>query len=93
MQGINYFNVYTYWEGAILQGNCRVFGESWGGERGMPYGKVITALKNMAPIIYSPTGYPFTIDFNSFPNGLPEYYRVSGPGVSLLQLLQDVCVS
>lgn len=90
-QGINYFNVYAYWESATLDANCLVFGDSLGGERGMPYGKVISALKNMAPIIYSPTGYSFTINFNSFPDGLPEYYRISGPSISILQLLQDVC--
>lgn len=90
-QGINYFNVYAYWEGEILDGNCEAFGESWGGERGMPYAKVISALTNMNPIIYSPTGYSFTINFGSFPSDLPEYYRISGPSISILQLLQDVC--
>lgn len=91
VQGVNYFNAYAYWEGAVLDGNCAVFGNSFNGEKGMPYIKVVQALKNMNPIIYSPTGYKFTINFNSFPDGLPEYYRISGPRISLLQLLQDVC--
>jgi hypothetical protein len=52
---------------------------------------VVQALTGMAPIIYAPTGYSYTIDFGSFPQGLPEYYRVAGPSLTLLQLLQDVC--
>lgn len=91
IQGLNYFNAYAYWETQTLEGNCAVFGTSRGGERGMPYQMVINALKNMVPAIYSPTGYSFSIDFNSFPTGLPEYYRVGGPSVTLLQLIQDVC--
>jgi len=90
-QALNYFNAYAYWENQVLQGNCAVFGNSLGGERGMPYQKIISALSNMNPTIYSPTGYAYTIDFNSFPQGLPEYYRVAGPSITLLQLLQDVC--
>lgn len=91
VKGLNYFNAYAYWETQVLQGNCAVFGESKGGERGMPYQRVITALTNMNPTIYSPTGYAFTINFSSFPQGLPEYYRIGGPSITILQLLQDVC--
>lgn len=91
VQGLNYFNAYAYWESQVLQGNCVVFGSSLGGERGMPYQKIIEALQGMNPTIYSPTGYAYTINFSSFPSGLPEYYRVAGPSVTLLQLLQDVC--
>jgi hypothetical protein len=91
VQAINYFNAYAYWEGQVLQGNCNVFGDSLSGERGMPYQKIVAALQGMAPVIYSPTGYQYTINFNSFPQGLPEYYRVVGPSVTILQLLQDVC--
>ena len=90
-QGLNYFNAYAYWESQVLQGNCAVFGDSMGTERGMPYQMIIQALIGMVPTIYSPTGYSYTINFNSFPQGLPEYYRVAGPSITLLQLLQDVC--
>lgn len=91
VQAINYFNAYAYYEGQVLQGNCNVFGSSKSSESGMPYQKVIQSLIGMAPIIYSPTGYSYTINFTSFPQGLPQYYRVAGPSLTLLQLLQDVC--
>jgi hypothetical protein len=91
IQSTNYFNVYAKIESSVLGGNCNVFGDSKSTERGMPYTNVITALQNMNPNICSPTGYIYTVNFNSFPQGLPEYYRVPGPGVSILQLLQDVC--
>jgi len=88
--GINYFNVYAYYEQEVLSGNCAVFGDSLSNERGMPYQMVIQALQTMNPIIYSPTGYAYTVDWGSFPTGLPEFYRVTGPQ-TVLQLLQDVC--
>ena len=91
IQAINYFNAYAYYESQVLQGNCNVFGSSKSGERGMPYQMIIQALTAMVPTIYSPTGYSYTINFGSFPQGLPEYYRVAGPSVTILQLLQDVC--
>jgi hypothetical protein len=91
VQAINYFNAYAYYESQVLQGNCNVFGSSRGNEKGMPYQKIVQALTGMNPTIYSPTGYQYTIDFSSFPQGLPEYYRVAGPSISLLQILQDVC--
>jgi len=88
---INYFNVYAAIEGGVLNGDCSAFGSSYSNERGMPYDMIISALKNMNPVIYSPTGYGFYINFNSFPAGLPEFYRVPGPSITILQLLQDVC--
>lgn len=88
--GLNYFNVYAYYEQQVLSGNCSVFGDSFSNERGMPYKMVIEALQGMNPIIYSPTGYAYTVNWGSFPTGLPEYYRVTGPQ-TVLQLLQDVC--
>ena len=90
-QAINYFNVYNEIEGQVLSGNCGVFGLSNSNERGMPYSNIINALKQMNPTIYSPTGYSFTINFNSFPQGVPEYYRVPGPSITVLQLLEDIC--
>jgi hypothetical protein len=89
--GPNYFNVYAQYEQQVLNENCNVFGSSMSGERGMPYQKVIDGLETMNPTIYSPTGYDFLISFSSFPQGLPPYYRVAGPSVTLLQLLEDVC--
>lgn len=97
----NYFNIYAYLE----RGGCDTFGISGSTERGTPYTSIISALRQMddsivdtennvssvPPIIYSPTGYRFHINFDSFPQMTPEFYRVSGPSVTVLQLLQDVC--
>lgn len=91
IKSTNYFNVYAFYESAVANGNCNDFGISGVTERGMPYTKIIQALKNINPILCSPTGYQFTIDFNSFPQNVPEYYSVPGPGITILQLLQDVC--
>lgn len=91
IQSTNYFNVYAAYEREVLDGNCNVFGTSGSSERGMPYKKIIEKLQQMNPVICSPTGYQFTIDFTSFPQNVPEYYKVPGPGISILQLLQDVC--
>jgi hypothetical protein len=90
-QAPNYFNVYGFIEGEVLNGSCGVFGNSNSNERGMPYNNIISALTQMSPIIYSPTGYPFTINFNSFPPGAPEYYRIPGPSITLLDLLENIC--
>lgn len=90
----NYFNVYAHYEQQVLAGNCNVFGNSGSSERGMPYLKILQALQQMNPTICSPNpaNCNFTIDWGSFPSiGVPEYYRVSGPGITILQLLQDVC--
>lgn len=93
IQGKNYINVYAFYESSVLDGNCSAYGTSWCSERGMTYQKIIDALNNMLPqpIIWSPTNFQFRVDFTTFPTGLPEYYRVPGPSISLLQLLQDVC--
>lgn len=87
----NYFNAYAFYESQVLNTNCSVFGSSFSNERGMPYQKIIQALAFANPVVYSPTGYQYRVNFNSFPVGTPEWYRVAGPSVSLLQLLQDVC--
>lgn len=91
IQSVNYFNVYAGYERDVLDGACNNFGASGSTERGMPYVKIIDKLTQMNPTIYSPTGYEFTIDFTTFPQNVPQYYSVPGPGISLLQLLQDVC--
>jgi hypothetical protein len=91
IQTNNYFNVYAWWESNVLAASCADYGSSSSSERGMPYSKIIQALEGMNPIIYSPTGAQLYIDFSSFPQNLPEYYRVPGPSISVLQLIQDVC--
>ena len=101
VKSINYFNIYAQQEG----GGCSSFGSSGSTEKGTPYTSIINGLQGMSdfitdtegntvptpPIIYSPTGYKFHINFASFPQGIPEYYRLSGPSVTLSQLIQDAC--
>lgn len=83
--GINYFNVYA---GGEQDG----FGESLSTERGMPYNKILQLLQTANPTIYPPTGqYQYYINWNSLPTTVPDFYRIAGPGISLLQLIQDVC--
>ena len=90
-QTVNYFNVYNINEGSVLGGDCSAYGSSQSNERGMPYTNIINSLSNMNPTICSPTGQNYIIDFSSFPQNVPEYYRVAGPSITILQLLQDVC--
>ena len=101
VKSINYFNIYAQQEG----GGCSSFGSSGSTEKGTPYTSIINGLQGMSdsitdtegntvstpPIIYSPTGYRFHINFESFPQGIPEYYRLSGPSVTVSQLIQDAC--
>lgn len=91
ISSVNYFNAYAYYESSVLNANCSSFGTSYSNERGMPYQRVISALAASNPILYSPTGYQYRVNFSSFPTGIPEWYRVTGPGTTLLQLLQEVC--
>jgi hypothetical protein len=96
VNGLNYFNVYAKFEAAVANGDCTKFGTSRSNERGMPYSKVIQALLDIDPTIYSPTGYAYKVNFSSFPGvsagrSVPDWYRVAGPTISLLQLLQDIC--
>lgn len=91
VRALNYFNVYAYSESMVLNGVCSSFGSSQRNEAGMPYNNIIQALQSMNPIIKSPTGYNFIIDFSSFPTGLPEYYRITSTNISVLELLEGVC--
>jgi hypothetical protein len=94
--------------------DCSVFGTADKNDRGMTGRKVLQALKNMTPLIYSPNyGEPyrpaltgkdiiaaagklnhelnvFKLDVSGFPEP-PPYYRVSGPSISILQLLNEIC--
>jgi hypothetical protein len=95
-RGLNFFNVYAYFEDAtsIVNGefnDCNVFGSSQVNDQGMPYYRILQGLSLMGPVIYSSTNDPFIVDFTTWPAGLPEYYRVPGPSITMLQLLQDVC--
>jgi hypothetical protein len=89
----NYVNVYAAYESSVLQGNCAAFGSSMNSSQGggMPYTLIIQALQTINPIIKSPTGYTYNVDWASFPTNIPEFYRVPGPAITILQLLQDVC--
>jgi hypothetical protein len=91
IQGINYYNVYAAYESDVLGGDCQKFGSSGSTEKGTPYLKIIEKLQQLNPTICSPTGYQFTINWQSFPVGVPEFYRLPGPNITILQLLQDVC--
>jgi hypothetical protein len=94
LQGANYFNVYHFWEGVL----CRDYGLSLTTEQGTPYQRIRDGLNQMLPVLCSPTGYRFTIDFSTFPGGansqipnFPAFYRIQGPSVTLLDLIQDAC--
>lgn len=91
VQATNYFNAYAYYESSILDGACSNFGRSGSSERGMPMQRIVSALSQASPVIYSPTGYPFYMNYESlsFLNSLPYYYRVAGPGITLLELIQN----
>lgn len=97
VKGINYFNVYAHFEkDVLLNQDCSVFGDARSNERGMPYTKIIEALISIDPTICSPTGYNYRIDFGTFPGisggrSVPDWYRVAGPSITVLQLLQDIC--
>jgi hypothetical protein len=94
----NYFNVYAFYEQGAFNGDCATFGEATniGGsytsiERGMPYTKVLDALGT--PVICSPTGHPYNVNFAGLTAIAPppSLARVSGPSVSMLQIVQDLC--
>lgn len=99
---INYYNVYAYWEQAVIySNNCFNYGLSESNQKGMPYYKIIETLNLMNikiyPATYSSYPYAFNVDFGTFPGvaagtrTLPLWYRVPGPGISILQLLEDIC--
>lgn len=86
----NYINVYAHFESRLFTDeDCSVYGTSFNNERGMPYLKVIEALSQINPTIFSPTGQELKIQWSDFPPA-PPYYRIAGPQ-TVLQILQDVC--
>ena len=99
---INYYNVYAYWEqDVIYSANCNNYGLSQSNVKGMPYYKIVETLNtmdiNIYPSTYTRYPYFYKIDFSTFPGivpgsrTLPSWYRVPGPGISILQLLEDIC--
>ncbi len=100
---VNYFNVYAYWEQDIIYSdNCLNYGLSGSNQKGMPYYAIINTLMNemdirIFPSTYSSYPYSFKVDFSTFPGiapgtrTLPQWYRVPGPGISILQILEDIC--
>lgn len=99
---VNYYNAYAYWEQNIIYTNtCVNYGLSNSNEKGMTYYNIIETLKlmniDLYPSTYGIYPYVFRVDFNTFPGvalgtrSLPQWYRVAGPGISILQLLEDIC--
>lgn len=92
ISGPNVYNVYHHFEPRETLGvTCANFGSSQASERGMPYYKAVQGLQQMNIVAYTPTGYPLYVDLSTINSLLlPEYYRVNGPGISLLQLVTDI---
>jgi hypothetical protein len=94
----NYVNVYHHLEEVL----CQDFGLSFNTEQGTPYLKIMDALieiqQQNGPFICSPTcsskGQFFAVDFSTFPGGpnspfqsFPDFYRLTGPSIPLLEIL------
>lgn len=96
--------------------DCSVFGSANSDDRGMLYHRVIEALNNMNPLVYSANygeefspelegrdrtvalsqntlkheNNVFRLDLSELPDA-PLYYRVPGPNITLLDLINNVC--
>jgi hypothetical protein len=94
--------------------DCEVFGTADTNERGMSARKVVQALKEMDPLIYSPNYgesydplltnkdivaavgrlhhelHVFRLKISDFPEP-PPYMRISGPSITILELLTQIC--
>jgi hypothetical protein len=94
----NYVNIYHHLEEQL----CAQFGLSFNNEQGTPYLKIMEALitiqEERGPFICSPTcssnGQFFAVDFSTFPGGanspfqsFPDFYRLNGPAIPLLEIL------
>lgn len=95
-QHTNYFNAYAFYEQPVFTDNdCDFFGDATFGstiERGMPYKRIVDALTGMGITICSSTGFNYTVDLSQLNTlSMPDYFRASGPGLSILQIIQDVC--
>ena len=89
---LNYFNLYGFYEEEVyLSKNCDKFGTAEVTERGMPYHKIINALKSMNPTICTPVGENLVIDWSTFNVPVPQHYKIAGPTISILQIITDIC--
>ena len=89
---LNYFDVYGFYEESVyLNKNCSAFGTADVTERGMPYNKIIDALKSMNPTVCTPVGANLTIDWSTFNIPVPQYFKIAGPSITILQLIADIC--
>lgn len=92
---INYFNVYAFYEQGVYNGDCATFGNATNGtsiERGMPYKKIVDGLIGMNPSLCSSTGAIYTINLTNLNTlSMPDFFRASGPSLSILQIVQDIC--
>jgi hypothetical protein len=89
---LNYFNVYGFYEEQVyLNKDCSKFGDANVTERGMPYNNIMEALRSMNPVVCTPTGANLTIDWSTFNIPVPEYFRIAGPSITILQLIADIC--
>ena len=90
----NFFNAYAFFESDTQSGDCSAFGTGMSGDRGMPYFKILQALGSTGNI-FSPTGHSFSVDWSSLQSSgvgsLPEFYRVPGPSITALDLVQNIC--
>lgn len=89
---LNYFDVYGFYEESVyLNKNCSAFGSAEVTERGMPYNKIIDALRLMNPTVCTPVGVNLAIDWSTFNIPVPEYFKIAGPSITILQLIADIC--
>lgn len=108
INAFNVFNVWSYWDKNAVQADQDLsnppddiydptngqFGRAQSSERGMKYRQIIAALENEQNniVIYSNTGYAYSVDFRGFPPKalVPDFYRIQG-NTTILQLLQNIC--
>lgn len=87
----NLINTFGWWE-------ARGFGASQVNEGGMPFNRIHLALQGMlnsssygtygGPLEYR--GYKYSVDLSQLPS-TPDYYRIAGPSIGLLDLISQVC--
>ena len=92
IRSTNYFDVYGYFEESVyLNKNCSAFGTADVTERGMPYTKIMEALRAMNSTVCTPVGANLFIDWSTFNIPVPEYFKIAGPSITILQLISDIC--
>jgi len=93
-KAFNFFNVYAFLEKEDCFNTSTGFGFGAGkvSAQGMSVRTILDGLSKMEPIIYTPTGQELIIDFTTFPGfDSPEWYRIPGPSITILELLQNIC--